>query len=220
MKKNFFSVKRMCFIGIFAALSVIFYTVVPKIKMPIFPTFLELNFSMIPIVICSFMLGPIDGGICVLLRFLVKLPMSNTMCVGETADLLIGLPVAVVAGIIYHHTKWKHKEVWAFLFAFLIWEIMGVFTNAFINIPFYKVMIPGGMNAIIGASSDAFKVISGGKIVNVTEKNFMFYYLTCAVIPFNAIISGIVLLITWPVHKRLKILYNQIGYTKEETDME
>ncbi len=220
MKKNFFSVKRMCFIGIFAALSVIFYTVVPKIKLPIFPTFLELNFSMIPIVICSFMLGPIDGGICVLVRFLVKLPMSGTMCVGETADLLIGLPVAVVTGVVYHHTKWKYKELWAFLLAFLIWEIMSVFTNAVINIPFYKAMIPGGMNAIIGASRDAFKLISGGKLVNITEKNFMFYYLTCAVIPFNAILSLIVLLITWPVHKRLKILYNQIGNVKEEGNIE
>lgn len=215
MKKNFFNVKRICFIGVFTALSVIFYTVVPKIKLPIFPSFLELNFSMIPIVICAFMLGPVDGAICVLIRFIVKLPMTGTMCVGETADLLIGLPVAVAAGVFYNYTKFKHKELWAFLSAFLLWVLMGVFTNAVINIPFYKAVIPGGMNAIIGASSDAFRLISGGAIEAITEENFMFYYLFYAVIPFNAILAIGILLITWPVHKRLKILYTQIGESKE-----
>lgn len=217
MKKNFFTVKRMSFIGIFAALSVIFYTVVPKIKLPIFPPFLELNFSMIPIVICSFMLGPIDGAVCVLIRFLIKLPMSSTSFVGETADLLIGMPVAIVAGVFYNHTKFKHKELWAFLSAFLLWELMGIMTNAFINIPFYKGVLNGGMNAIIHACSDAFRVISGGRVEEINEGNFMFYYLFLAVIPFNAILASIVLLITWPVHKRLKVLYTQIGNHTDDT---
>ncbi|MDE5565973.1 MAG: ECF transporter S component [Anaeroplasmataceae bacterium] len=220
MKKNsIFTVKRLCFIGIFAALSILFYTVIPKIKLPFFPPFLELNFSMIPIIICAFMLGPIDGSICVLMRFLVKLPMSSTSCVGETADLLIGLPVAIVVGIFYNHTHFKYKELWAFLSAFVLWILMGVFTNAFINIPFYSTVF-GGMEPIIGACSDAFKMISGGKVQSLTKENFMFYYLFLAVIPFNSLIAAIVLFITWPVHKRLKFLYNQIGGSKETQDLE
>ncbi len=218
-KKQFITVKEICFIGIFAALSILLYTVVPKIKLPFFPSFLELNFSMIPIVICSFMLGPVDGAICVLMRFLVKLPMSGTSCVGETADFLIGLPIAISIGLIFHHTKWKHKELWAFLVAFLVWILMGVVTNAFINIPFYSAVF-GGMDPIIGASSDAFKMISGGRITDVTIDNFMFYYLMIAVIPFNAMLATVVLLITWPIHKRLRILYNRIGSTLGEKDEE
>ncbi len=214
MRKKFFTVKRLSFIAVFAALSILFYTVVPKISLPIFPAFLELNFSMIPIVICAFMLGPIDGAICVVLRFLVKLPMTHTVCVGETADLLIGLPVALSAGIFYNHTQFKLKELWAFLSAFLIWVVMGVFTNAAINIPFYKTVLEGGMQAIIGASNDAFQLISAGKIPVITENNFMFYYIFYAVIPFNMILAAIVLLITWPVHKRIKILYSSIGENK------
>lgn len=211
MKKQYFDVKRMSFIAIFAALSVLFYTIVPKIKLPIFPSFLEINFSMIPIVICSFMLGPIDGAICVVLRFLVKLPLSNTACVGETADLLIGLPVAISTGVFYNHTHFKLKELWAFLSAFFLWIGMSVFANAVINIPFYKATIPGGIEAIIGASNDAFHLISFGKLPEITENNFMFYYIFYAVIPFNLILSIIVLLITWLVHKRLKTLYTMIG---------
>lgn len=216
MKKKI-SIKRMTTIAIFSALSILFYTIIPKISLPIFPPFLELNFSMVPIVICSFMLGPIDGAICVLVRFFVKLPMTITMCVGETADLLIGLPVAIVCGVIYNNTKWKHKEIIAFSGAFLSWIILSVITNAFINIPFYSWMLKesGGMDALIFVTWEAFYTISGGRVI-VNEDNFMFYYLTLSVIPFNTLLSMVVLLITWPVHKRLKVLYSQIGNKNTE----
>ena len=220
MNKNQQLIKRMSFVAIFAALSALLYTIVPKFSLPIFPVFLEVNFSMIPIVICAFMLGPIDGAICVLVRFLIKLPATSTMCVGETADFLIGLPVALGAGLIYYKTNFKYKELYAFLIAFGLWVLMGIITNAFINIPFYSAVIPGGMDAIIGASSSAFKAISGGAISEVTVDNFMFYYLLCAVLPFNALLSSIVLIITWPIHKRLKVLYDMVSFGKNHKSEE
>ncbi len=211
MKKRKFSIKRMCFIAILSALSVLFYTIIPKIKLPIFPEFLEINFSMIPIMIASFMLGPIDGFICTIIRFLVKLPMSHTACVGELADLLIGSVVAIFSGLLYNHSKINHKELISFLIAFVLWIIMSVLANMFINIPFYKIAIPGGIDAIIGASNQAFNIISGGTVGNITKSNFMFYYIFLAVIPFNAILATIVLFTTFLIHKRLKILYININ---------
>lgn len=209
MKKNFFTVKHMCFIGIFAAISVILYSFIPKISLPIFPSFLEINFSMIPILICAFMLGPVDTAICLIVRFLVKLPMSGTGCVGEIADLLIGLPTALTASYIFFYKKCKHKELIAFLSVIVIWIIMAVLTNAFINIPFYSSVF-GGMDPIVGACADALKLISFGHITDVTKENFMLYYLFFAVVPFNLLISLIIVLITLPVHRRLKILYERI----------
>lgn len=208
MKKQIFSIKKMSFIAIFSALSVLFYTIVPKISLPIFPPFLELNFSMIPIVICSFMLGPIEGSICVIIRCLIKLPMTTTGFVGEVADLLIGLSVAIVVGLLYNHTKFKHRGLWAFLGAFVAWIVMGVITNAFINIPFYSATIPGGMDVIIAASNQAFQTISGGNMPVITNDNFMTYYLLFAVVPFNSLLALIVIIITLPIHKRLKVLYD------------
>ena len=110
-KQKFFTVKRLSFIAIFAALAVVFYSFIPKIKLPIFPPFLEINFSMIPILICAFMMGPIDATVCVVIRFLVKLPMSSTGFVGELADVLIALPVVIAVGLIYHHTTLKRKTL-------------------------------------------------------------------------------------------------------------
>lgn len=219
MKKNQQLIKRMTFIAIFASLSALIYTVVPKFGLPIFPSFLEINFSMIPIVICAFMLGPIDGAICVLVRFVVKLPFTGTMCVGETADLLIGLPVALGIGLMYRKTNFKMKELYAFLVGFGLWVLMGIITNAFINIPFYSAMF-GGMEPIIKASSAAFKAISGGAITEVTVDNFMFYYLVYAVLPFNSILAAVVLLITWPIHKRLRVLYDSVDFGKRNNSDE
>ena len=58
MKKN--AIKRISFVAIFAAISIILYCYV-KFPLPIFPSFLDINFSMIPILICAFMLGPWDA---------------------------------------------------------------------------------------------------------------------------------------------------------------
>ena len=209
-KQKFFTVKRLSFIAIFAALAVVFYSFIPKIKLPIFQPFLEINFSMIPILICAFMMGPIDATVCVVIRFLVKLPMSSTGFVGELADVLIALPVVIAVGLIYHHTTLKRKTLLSLVSVVVIWVLMGVITNAFINIPFYSEVYAVGMEMIVGACGDAFKVISGGAIQDVSVDNFMFYYLLCAVIPFNLLLSLIVVVITLPIHHRLKVLYDRL----------
>jgi len=44
----------------------------------------------------------------------------------------------------------------------------------------------------------------------VTADNFMVCYVFLAVIPFNLMLSLIVVLITIPIHNRLKALYDMI----------
>ena len=93
MKK--ISIKRLTFIAIFSAISGILYVYL-KFPLPFFPSFLDVNFSMIPIIICAFMLGPVDGAVVVLIRTLIKILIagSTTGYVGEFADVLICLPTA------------------------------------------------------------------------------------------------------------------------------
>ena len=44
----------------------------------------------------------------------------------------------------------------------------------------------------------------------------MFYYIMFAVIPFNLFLSLIVVGVTVPVHKRLKVLYENFGLKKNK----
>ena len=72
---------------------------------------------------------------------------------------------------------------------------------------YYKDGVP---NALVGMCKDAFKLISFGNITDVNQSNFMAYYIFFAVIPFNLLLSLIVIGVTALVHKRLKILYDMI----------
>lgn len=210
MKKN--TVKRISFIAIFASISTLLYCYV-KFPLPIFPSFLDMNFSMIPILICAFMLGPWDACVCVILRCLLKWilpPGTGTGYVGEVADVLNGLAVVIPAGLLYQKSNGKHKTFLAFMISILSWLIMSIIANIFINIPWYtQLFFKGDMTPLIGMSNTAFKLISFGKI-EATEQTFMICYIFLAVIPFNLLLSSIVVLCTALIHKRLKVLYDRI----------
>ena len=216
MKK--ITVKRVVMISIFSALTTLLYICV-KFPLPIFPTFLDVNISMIPVIICSFVLGPIDASICVLIRFLIKLPLTSTAYVGELADLIMGLVTAIPCGIIYK-TNLKHKTLIAFISVPIIWITIGIITNIYINIPFYvDFYFNGDMTPLIGMCSDAFNLISFGHINNITVDNFMLYYVLLAVVPFNLMLSLIVVIVTVPIHRRLRIIYDKIGSTDKQIEV-
>lgn len=205
MKKN--SIKRLTFISIFSAISGLLYVFL-KFNLPIFPAFLDVNLSMIPIIICTFMLGPVDAGIVVIIRFIIKILLagSSTGYVGEFADILICLPTALIAGSIYKYSKFKHKTLISFISVSLSWITFAIISNTLINIPFYGNLY--GMEMVIGASKDAFSLISFGLITDINESNYIYYYVLCAVIPFNLMLSIIVNSITVLVHRRLKTFYD------------
>lgn len=208
-KKNI--IKRISFIAAFSAISGILYSYV-KFPLPIFPSFLDVNFSMIPIIICAFMLGPWDACVCVLLRFLVKLmgPGTSTAYVGELVDIILGLACCITSGCIYKYDKHRGKTPLAFISIVVVWVVVAVLANIFINIPFYiQFYFDGSKEPLIGMCNTAFQIISFGNLT-ATADNFMLYYVFLAVIPFNLMLSLIVVLITLPIHKRVKILYDMI----------
>lgn len=211
MKK--ISVKRITFVAVFAAIASLLYCYV-KFPLPIFPSFLDVNFSMIPIIICVFMLGPVDGIAIVLIRFLLKLVLvgSGTQYVGEIADLVLGCVTVLSCGLMYKFYNGKYKSLFSFGIAIISWVVCSVLLNVFVNIPFYvELFFKGNWNILIGMCQDAFDLITFGACPDVTKENFMFFYVVLAVIPFNLMLSALVIGITALVHKRLKVLYDQIG---------
>lgn len=192
-KKQKLSTNDLTIISIFSALSMVLYFI--KFPIPIFPSFLEVNLSMLPIIIIGFMFGPVEGLIAVLIRTMLKLPFTSTLCVGEFADLLIGCVVVLTSSIIYEKHKNKKAAFLALVFGSIAWVIMGVISNYLINIPFYLALyFDNNVNALVGALS----IIPG-----VNESNYMSKYLLFAVVPFNLILSTIVSSITFLVYKKI-----------------
>ena len=203
MKKK--SIKKMLLTTIFAAMAVILY-VFPKFPLPFFPSFLEINFSMLPIIICGFALGPINGLTCVVLRTLIKivLGMSSTFGVGECMDLMLGAATVVAVSLSYNYLKIKKENVKstvALAIGCAVWIILSVFLNIFFSIPAYTWLFFSGNKAgIIGALS----VIPG-----VNESNYLWKYTIFAVIPFNLMLSFLVSIITFFVYKKVKGIYEE-----------
>lgn len=195
--KEKFTVKKMSMIAIFAAISSVLYFL--KFPLPIFPSFLEINFSMLPVIICALVLGPTEGFIVVLIRFLVKLMSSHTAGVGEIADLIIGGIVAIAIGLSATFIKTENKNkkaIISLLIGILAWVIAGVLSNWLISIPLYiELYFHGNVNILI----DLLDVIPG----EVNESNYMAKYLFFAVVPFNLIISLSVSIVTFLVYKKL-----------------
>ena len=203
-KKEKITSKKIASLGIFTAFSIVLYFL--KFNLPfIFPSFLEINFSLLPIIIVGFMFGPVEGITVVLLRAIIKIPFTSTFCVGELADALIGIPVVLVSSLIYIKFHSKKGALISLLFGVFTWVFAAVLANYFINVPFFiQLYCNGNVSAFLGALS----IIPG-----VTEKNYLIKYLFLAVVPFNGLLSILVSTVTFLVYKKISILFNKLGAT-------
>lgn len=171
-----FSVK----VAMFSALSIILYFI--SFPLPIFASFLKIQFSNLPAYLAGFALNPLGGILVVVVRFLIKLPMSDTGIVGELADLAIGVFAIGISSFIYYKNKTKKSAVFALLIGTLVWIIVALLMNAFILAPMFF------------------------DVQTLHNKQFMNSYLFANVLPFNTLLSVVVALITFLVYKRISSL--------------
>ncbi len=205
-KQEKIKTNEVAIIGVFTALSIVLYFL--KFNLPfLFPSFLEINFSMLPIIIIGFMYGPIEGMSIVLLRCIIKIPFTSTFCVGEVADMLIGIPVVLVSSIIYLKFHSKKGALISLGLGMCTWIIASIFANYFINVPFFIELYFGGN---IEGFVSILSIIPG-----VTVENYMSKYLLLAVLPFNALLSIIVSVVTFLVYKKISILFDRITHKKD-----
>lgn len=209
------NIKQMAVVSIFAAFSILLYYIpFLKFSLPFFPKFLEIQFSDVPALIPTFMYGPWTGATIIVIRFICKLPGTMTVGVGELADLLIGLALCIVSGLIYK----KHRTLKGAFVSLTIGMLFATFVATFSN---WLILIPAYIN-ITGMTMDnlvGFMSYLGGF---VTAENFMIYYLFIAVVPFNLFRYLLVFIITILLYKRLSVLIEHFtgDYIKEENDEE
>ncbi len=194
------SIKQMSVIAIFSALSVILYYF-GKFNLPFFPSWLDIQFSDVPALLTSFMYGPFSGVLVIIVRFFCKLPGTSTVGVGEFADVLIGVTLCIVAGIIYKKHRTLKGAICAMAIGMLSATLMATIANWLILIPAYKEIAKFPQAALTGTMN----TILGGQGI-VTDSNFMVYYLFIGVIPFNLFRYSLVFVITLLLYKRLKML--------------
>ena len=193
-------IRNMVSVSVFASISIILYLTL-KFSLPIFPDFLKINFSNLPIILGAFLLGRKNGIMIVLIRTIIVLPFSGTFFVGELADLIISISIVLIGTYLYNKNRTKKGAVISLIAISLTWMIIASLSNRFILIPAYIELMFGGQEEVFVS---LLKVIP-----NITIENYKWKYIIFGALPFNAIISVSVCFITFVTYKKLSILFHK-----------
>mgnify|MGYP003178636162 FL=1 len=155
------------------------------------PGFYKIDFSEIPVLIGSFMLGPCAGVIIEAVKVILHFCMNGTTTafVGDFANFILGCMYVVPAAIIYHTKKTRKMAMISLIAGGVILVIAGMLLNAWYLLPKYS--------ELYGIPLDV--LIAMGTKVNASITD-VFSFVALAVAPFNiikALIDGIVTVILY-----------------------
>ena len=135
---NYFTATRIAYLAVFTALS--FVLRLPPFEFSIFPAvpFLQIDFSNTFVMIAGFALGPTAGVIVgVLKELLYGISFSQTVGIGELANVLFILSYILLPAIVYKKHKGIKVVILTLLGGSLLQVIMSVPINYLLNFPFY-----------------------------------------------------------------------------------
>ena len=191
--------------AVFAAISIILYTVpFLKFSLPIFPSFLEIHLDEIPAFIAGFAYGPLSGALVILVKTIVKLPLTNTACVGEFADFIYSIVFVVPAAFIYKKHRTIKGAIVSLVVATLIQVITASFITTFVMLDAYSFLyhLPKAV------------ILMMCQKINPAITSLDFPFLLMVALPFNALKDLIVVVITFLLYKRLRLLFKKIDAQK------
>ncbi len=127
-----------------------------EVSVPIVPAFIKLDFSDLPDLIGTFVLGPVWGVIICLLRNLIHIPFGSSGGIGELQNFILGAVFVLVAGLIYKYRKTRKTAIIGCLCGALAMALVSVITNYYFIYRVYAIMWFGGdMQPIV----DMYKIL-------------------------------------------------------------
>lgn len=188
--------------GVFSSIAVILYTVpMLKFSVPFFPSFLEIHFDEVPAFIAGFAYGPLSAFFVILIKTIIKLPITNTMGVGELADLLYSTVFVIPASIIYKYHRNMKGALASLGIASLIQVTVASIFTAFVMLDFYVFMMPG-------LSLEGILKMCQAINPNITSLGWTFVFMVG--LPFNLFKDVIIVLITIILYKNTHKLIDRI----------
>ena len=99
-KKELSPARRVSFVALFGAVAALLMYI--EIPLPFAPPFYQIDLSEVPILICTFYLGPVSGVVCEFLKILLKLVLkgTSTAFVGDFANFAVGCALVLPASCI------------------------------------------------------------------------------------------------------------------------
>lgn len=191
-KSKKLNTKMIAQIGMLAAIAVVLMLF--EIPLPFAPSFYEIDFSEVPVLIGAFTMGPLAGGIIELVKIILNLCINGTVTagVGEFANFVIGCALVLPAAIIYKRKKTKKGAMIGLVTGTLFMTFAGCFINAYIMLPTYA--------KAFGMPIDA--LVEMGSAVNASITD-LFTFVMFAVVPFNLLKGVLVSIIVLLIYKKI-----------------
>ena len=191
MKK--LNTKKLTQIGMLSAVSVVLMLI--EFPLPFLaPGFYKLDLSEVPVLIGCFSMGPVAGVMIELIKVLLNLVINGTetACVGELANFVVGCAFILPAGLIY---RWKHTRQGALigmLTGTLSLTVFGCLLNAYVMLPAYSAAFHLPVENIVAM----------GTAIN-SHINSLLTFVLLAVGPFNLIKGILVSAIVFCIYKKI-----------------
>ena len=170
-----------------------------EFPLPFMPPFLKFDFSELPVLFGTFALGPLWGIIIELLKNLIHLPATGSMCIGELSNFITGSIYVGIAGLVYRKMRNRPGVALAVVVGTIALAIIAVPVNAFITLPLYA--------SAMGFSTEA--IIEMCTSVNPLVKDKL-SLLLAVFVPFNLIKGFGVGLWAFLIYLPLKNFINKI----------
>jgi len=166
------------------------------VEIPLFfaPGFYKMDLSELPVLICTFYLGPVAGVISELIKVMIKLLLKGTTTafVGDFANFAVGCSFVLPASVVYHANPSKKSALTGLIVGTLVMTVFGSAFNAIYLLPKFAQLFGMPLDVIVGM----------GTAVNsaITSVSTLVLF---AVVPFNLLKGIVVSLLTFLLYKRI-----------------
>lgn len=189
--KNKMSVKMITQVGMLGAIAVVLMLF--EIPLPFAPSFYEIDFSEVPVLVGAFAMGPMAGVFIEFVKILLNLLNgTETAGVGEFANFLIGISFCLPASWIYRKMHSKKGAIIGLASGTIVMTIVGCFLNAYLLLPTYAKAFEMPIDALVGRGTSIN--------ANITD---LFTFVVFAVVPFNLLKGVLVSLIVVLIYKKI-----------------
>jgi len=190
--KKKLSTRMIAQIGMLAAIA--FVLMLFEIPLPFAPSFYEIDFSEVPVLIGCFSMGPLAGVLIELVKIILNLCINGTVTagVGELANFVIGCALVLPAAFIYKRKKTKKGAIIGLVTGTLFMTISGCFINAYVMLPTYAKAFGMPIEALVEM----------GSAVNASITDLLTFVMF-AVVPFNLLKGVLVSIIVLLIYKKI-----------------
>ena len=194
--KERFGVRALVNIGMLAAIAVILMLF--EIPLPFAPSFYEIDFSEVPLMVGCFAMGPFAGALIEFVKILLNFVFTgtDTAGVGELANFIIGCSLCVPAGLIYRRKRSRTTALIGMAVGTVTMTVIGCAVNAFVLLPTYATAFGMPIDALVEMGTAVNPAIN-------SLTTFVFF----AVAPFNILKGVLVSVIVFLIYKKISPIF-------------